>query len=171
MKKIILTMAVVLTAAFANAQDKKGGSDDSMKFGVKAGLDMVSVKATGASVSLTGFFVGGFAEFAIADKMVLQPGLNYHSATKSESGITYKATFLSIPVLLKYTVAEKINLLAGPSLYYSTDSADSDKTRFNLDLGGSYDITENFFVEPRYSIGLTGDAKVSHFLIGVGYKF
>ena len=164
-------MAAVLAVSFANAQDKKGGSDDSLRFGAKGGLDLVSVKATGASQSLTGFFIGGFVEFGIAEGFVLQPGLNYHSATKSESGITYKATFLSIPVLLKYTVAEKINLLAGPSLYYSTDSADSDKTRFNLDLGASYDITENFFVEPRYSIGLTGDAKVSHLLLGVGYKF
>ncbi len=165
MKKIILTMAVVLTATFASAQKD-------MKFGVRGGLDMVSVQVTGAaSTSLTGFFVGGFAEFAIADKMVLQPGLNYHTASKSEAGLTYKWNFLSIPVLLKYTVADKINLLAGPSLYYSLESDDTDKTRFNLDLGGSYDITENFFVEPRYSIGLTGDAKVSHFLIGVGYKF
>ena len=163
MKKLILSIVALSAFGIASAQD--------MKFGVKGGLDMVSVKAPGGSVSLTGFFVGGFAEFAIADKMVLQPGLNYHSATKSEAGVTYKATFLSVPVLLKYNVAEKINLLGGPSLYYSTDSEDSDKTRFNLDLGASYDITENFFVEPRYSIGLTGDAKVSHLLVGVGYKF
>ena len=163
MKKIILTMAVVLTATFAGAQD--------MKFGVRGGLDMVSVTASGASESLTGFFFGGFADFEIADKIVLQPGLNYHTASKSVAGVTYKANFLSIPVLLKYNVAEKINLLAGPSLFYSMESNDPDKTRFNLDLGGSYDITENFFVEPRYCIGLTGDAKVSHFLIGVGYKF
>jgi opacity protein-like surface antigen len=164
MKKLILSIVALSAFGIASAQKD-------MKFGVKGGLDMVSVKATGASTSLTGFFVGGFAEFAIADKMVLQPGLNYHTASKSENGFTYKANFLSIPVLLKYNVAEKINLLAGPSLYYSLESTDTDKTRFNLDLGGSYDITENFFVEPRYSIGLTGDAKVSHFLIGVGYKF
>ena len=164
MKKIILSIVALVAFGVVSAQKD-------MKFGVKGGLDMVSVKATGASVSLTGFFVGGFAEFEIADKMVLQPGLNYHTASKTESGVSYKANFLSIPILLKYTVAEKINLLAGPSLYYSLESTDTDKTRFNLDLGGSYDITENFFVEPRYSIGLTGDAKVSHFLIGAGYKF
>lgn len=61
--------------------------------------------------------------------------------------------------------------MAGPSMYYSLESTDNDKTRFNLDLGASYNITEEFFVEPRYSAGLTGDVKVSHFLIGVGYKF
>jgi opacity protein-like surface antigen len=163
MKKIILTVAAVFAFSFTNAQD--------MKFGVRGGLDMVSVTASGASESLTGFFFGGSADFEIADKMVLQPGLNYHTASKSVGGYTLKANFLSIPVLLKYNVAEKINLLAGPSLFYSMESTDPDKTRFNLDLGGSYDITDNFFVEPRYSIGLTGDVKVGHFLIGAGYKF
>lgn len=143
-----------------------------MKFGAKAGLDMVSIKFNGGgSESLTGFFVGGFAEFGIADKFVLQPGINYHSATKSANGFDIKANFLSVPVLVKYEVAEKINLIAGPSLYFNTDSEANDKTTFNLDLGASYDITENLIVEARYSIGLSGDAKVSHFLLGLGYRF
>jgi opacity protein-like surface antigen len=102
---------------------------------------------------------------------VLQPGINYHSATKSANGFDIKANFLSVPVLVKYEVAEKINLIAGPSLYFNTDSEANDKTTFNLDLGASYDITENLIVEARYSIGLSGDAKVSHFLLGLGYRF
>ena len=163
MKKIILTVAAVFAVSFANAQDKGGSSD--IKFGVKAGLDLLSVSNGGGSA--TGFFGGAFAEFGLGDKFALQPGLNYHSASKD--GVNF--TFLSIPVIAKYNVAEKINILAGPSLYYSLESGDQDKTRFNLDLGGSYDITDNFFVEPRYSLGLTGDSKVNHFLIGVGYKF
>ena len=80
MKKIILSIVALVAFGVVSAQKD-------MKFGVKGGLDMVSVKATGASVSLTGFFVGGFAEFEIADKMVLQPGLNYHTASKTESGV------------------------------------------------------------------------------------
>lgn len=158
-------MAAVFALTFANAQDKKSGSSDEMKFGVKGGVDLLSVSGGGGSA--TGFFAGGFVEFGLTDKITLQPGLNYHTATTD--GV--KFSFLSIPVLAKYNVAEKINILAGPTLYYSLESADTDKTRFNLDLGGSYDITENFFVEPRYSIGLTGDAKVNHLLLGVGYKF
>ena len=179
MKKIILTMAVVLTASFANAQD--------MKFGVRGGLDMVSSKyeytdivgftttfpptpITGTvseTYSTTGFYFGGFVEFGLSDKFMLQPGLNYHTA--SDSGV--KFDFLSIPVTFKYQVADKINILAGPTMFYSMESDDPDKTRFNLDLGGSYDISDQFFIDPRYSIGLTGDSKVNHFLIGVGYKF
>jgi opacity protein-like surface antigen len=160
MKKIILTMAVVLTASFANAQD--GAS-----FGVKGGLDLVSLSSEGQSTSATGFFVGGFVEFGIADKFMLQPGLNYHTA--SEDGFNF--SYLSVPVLAKYEIAEKFNLMAGPSLFYSMESEVEDKTTFNFDLGASYNFSDNFFLEPRYSLGLSGDTKVSHFLIGVGYKF
>lgn len=166
MKKVILSILAVFAFGFVNAQNKGGG--DSMAFGAKAGVDMLSAKADGASaVSTTGFFVGGFAEFGLADKFMLQPGLNYHTASKD--GI--KFSYISIPVLAKYEIAESFNLLAGPSLFYSLESEDQDKTRFNLDLGASYNITEQFFVEPRYSVGLSGDTKVSHFLIGLGYKF
>jgi hypothetical protein len=156
MKKIILTMAVVLIATFANAQD--------MKFGVKGGFNSASSDGGG---SASGFFLGGLVEFSLADKLVLQPGLNYHTFSANGGSVST----LSVPVLFKYNVAEKINLLAGPSLFYSLESEVVDKTVFGLDLGGSYDITDNFFVEPRYSIGLTGEVKTNVILIGVGYKF
>ena len=160
MKKIILTAAAVFAFSFANAQDTK--------YGAKAGLDMMSFSGGGTTESVTGFFVGGFAEFGIADKIAVQPGLNYHTASKD--GV--KSSFLSVPVLFKYGVADKINLIAGPSLFYNMDSdVTTDKSRFNLQLGGSYDITENLFLEPSYSLGLTGAVKVNHLLIGLGYKF
>lgn len=172
MKKVILLMAVVLTATFANAQD--------MKYGVRGGIDMVSAKTTvtvsdgfgntyssSATASTTGFYAGGFVNFSVADKFTVEPGIAYHAASKD--GV--KLNFLSVPVTFKYLVAEKINILAGPALFYNMDSEAQDKTTFNLDLGASYDITEDFFVDPRYSLGLTGDTKVSHFLIGVGYRF
>ncbi|WP_396146454.1 porin family protein [Flavobacterium sp.] len=160
MKKILLTAAAVFAISFANAQDAK--------FGAKAGLDMVSVTYSGASDSATGFFVGAFADINMADKISVQPGLNYHTASKDGM----KSNFLSIPVLFKYNAADKINLVAGPALFYDMDSeVTTDKTRFNLNLGASYDVTEQFFIEPSYSLGLTGEAKVNHLLIGLGYKF
>jgi len=173
MKKIILIVAIALTANFANAQD-------AMKFGVRGGVDMVSAKAdvtyvdplggvhtSSSSFSTTGFYVGGFVDFSIADKMVLEPGIAYHAASKDD----FKLNFLSIPVTFKYEIATKFNIMAGPSLFYNMDSDAQDKTTFNFDIGASYDITDNFFVDPRYSLGLSGDTKVNHLLIGVGYKF
>jgi opacity protein-like surface antigen len=160
MKKLLFAAIAVFAFGFTNAQETK--------FGVRAGLDLLSAKFDGGgSVSATGFYVGGFADIGIDDKFSIQPGLNYHAASKD--GVDFN--YISIPVLAKYNVAENFNLYAGPSMYYSLESDDDDKTRFNLDLGVSYDITENLFVDPRYSLGLTGDVKVSHFLVGIGYKF
>jgi opacity protein-like surface antigen len=160
MKKIILTIVALSAYGFANAQD--------LKYGVRGGLDMVSVSAGGGSESLTGFFAGAFAEYSLSDKIVLQPGFSYHTASKD--GI--KADYICIPALAKYKVADKINAIAGLAFFYDMDSAvKTDKLRFNLEIGGSYDITENIFIDPRYSLGLNGEAKVNHLLLGIGYKF
>jgi opacity protein-like surface antigen len=157
MKKIIFTATAVLAFVFSNAQDAK--------FGAKGGLDLVSISGGGGST--TGFTIGGFAEFNLSDKVVLQPGLNYHTATQDNMSWN----FISIPVIAKFNVADKINLLAGPSLFYNLESEATDKTTFNLDFGASYDINDHLFIEPRYSAGLTGDFKVNHFIFGLGYKF
>jgi opacity protein-like surface antigen len=157
MKKILLTAAAVFAFSFANAQDTK--------FGMKAGLDNLSF--SGGGDSITGFFIGGSAEFGLADKVALQPGLNYHSASKNGANLSY----LSIPVLFKYNAADKIDLVAGPALFYNMDSNATDKSSFSLNLGGAYNITENLSIEPTYSLGLTGDVKANRILIGLGYKF
>lgn len=66
MKKLLFTAVAVFAFGFANAQETK--------FGVRAGLDLLSAKIDGGgSISATGFYLGGFAEFAIADKFGLQP--------------------------------------------------------------------------------------------------
>jgi hypothetical protein len=156
MKKIMLTAAAVFAFGFTNAQEAK--------FGAKGGLDLVSF--SGGDGSITGFVIGGFAEFGLTDKVSLQPGLNFHSA--SSDGANF--SFLAIPVLAKFNVADKFNLLAGPSLYYLLESGESDKTTFNLDFGATYDINDKLFIEPRYSAGI-GDIAMNHFFIGLGYKF
>jgi opacity protein-like surface antigen len=122
-----------------------------------------SESATGSS---TGFHVGGFAEFDVADKIALQPGVSYIS--NSGGGI------FNIPLLAKYKVAEKFGIVAGPSIYMwsaTTPDGSQSKTLIDITAGGNYDITENIFAEAHYSLGLGGDYKIGNFMIGAGYKF
>ena len=78
MKKIILTVVVVFAFSFANAQETR--------FGVKAGVDLASVKVKVPEISFlgtvlspettvtdseTGFYVGGFATIGISDKFLI----------------------------------------------------------------------------------------------------
>jgi opacity protein-like surface antigen len=169
MKKIILSAIAVCAFGFMSAQD--------MKFGVKAGVNMATAKIDVAGMSVsnsgTGFFVGGLAEFALADNIKIQPEVLYHSL-KIEK-IDY--SFLNVPVIFKYYFTEEFAVNAGPSIYYFFDgdkafkNADQSTFKVNLDVGASYDITENFEVSARYSLGLMGDLKVSGIHLGVGYKF
>ena len=91
----------------------------------------------------------------------MQPELMYVAITDSN--------FLSVPILAKYDVAEKIGLMAGPSLNYFSD-AEEDKLKINIDFGGMYDITEEINVNLKYSLGM-GDVSVSGIFIGAGYTF
>jgi hypothetical protein len=159
MMKKLLFIAVLVAGAFtANAQKDT-------KFGVKAGVDFASAKVTvlGTSVtsSETGFFVGGFATLGISEKFAIQPEVLYVAISDLNS--------FQVPVLARYTFAEKFSALAGPSFNYYSDF-EEDKFKVNIDLGATYDITENIDVNAKYSIGF-GDIAVSGLFVGAGYRF
>ena len=158
MKKILLSLAAVFAFGVASAQETK--------FGVKAGFTSQSVKvSTGigtVSGSASGFYIGGFADIGISDKFHFQPEVLY-------SGVSGNNT-INVPLLGKYSFAEKFNVLFGPGLNYSLDAL-ADEFSVSGDIGVSYDIDENFLVDARYDIGLTGDAKVSGLFVGAGYRF
>ncbi|OYQ39631.1 hypothetical protein CHX27_14125 [Flavobacterium aurantiibacter] len=59
--------------------------------------------------------------------------------------------------------------MAGPSLNYFTE-LEEEKFKINVDFGASYDISEEFDVNAKYSLG-TGDVAISGIFIGAGYKF
>jgi len=157
MKKLLFITALLIGTFSAQAQKTK--------FGVKAGVDFASIKVKVAGVSgtssETGFFLGGFASLGISDKFAVQPELLYVAISDSN--------FFSVPVLAKYTFAEKFSALAGPSFNYFTD-AEEDKLKVNLDLGATYDITENIDVNAKYSLGF-GDVAVNGIFVGAGYRF
>lgn len=158
MKKILLGMCVLAGTFYSTAQETK--------FGVRAGVDFATVEVNVPGLgtvkgSETGFFVGGFASIGISASFALQPEMLYLSIKDANA--------ILVPVLGKYTVAEKINLLAGPSFNYSLD-AEEDEFKINVDFGGSYDVTENIDVAARYSLGF-GDVKMSGVFLGVGYSF
>ncbi|WP_291131473.1 outer membrane beta-barrel protein [Flavobacterium sp. UBA7682] len=157
MKKLLFTAVLLAGTFFAQAQE--------VKYGVKAGVDFATVKVkfmgTSASASETGFFLGGFANIGLSEKFSVQPELLYVAISDSN--------FFSLPLLVKYAVAEKIGLLAGPSLNYFSDF-EEDKLKLNIDFGATYDITEEIDVNAKYSLGM-GDVSVSGVFIGAGYKF
>ncbi|EDP70082.1 hypothetical protein FBALC1_11132 [Flavobacteriales bacterium ALC-1] len=186
MKKIILSTAIAFfTLLNVSAQDDTSTSSNTT-FGVKAGFNSFIARASAdgasASANASGFYFGVFADIEVADKFNIQPELQYISI--SEGGGS--GNVLAIPIMGKYKVADKFSLLAGPQFDLILDDSEGlKKLGLGLGLGMAYDISDDFFLDMRYSFGLSnrlddndeefGDidvnVKFNYFQVGLGYKF
>ncbi|MFA0961492.1 porin family protein [Roseivirga sp. BDSF3-8] len=127
MKKIFLVVAIAFMAvATANAQDAS--------FGLRGGVNIASLNGDDAGDldSKIGFHVGGFAQFALSDMVVLEPNVLFSlkgaSAETEIFGTTVEESinlsYIDVPVLARIYVAEGFNVFVGP--------------RLGLNLGGTY---------------------------------
>ena len=192
MKKILMTVAfAALAIAGANAQTK---------FGVRAGLNLAdqAIKSRDVKVETKirpAFYVGGLAEFAFNDVVLMDAGLTYSNqgAKDKEGDGAIRQHALNLPVWFKYDFAgfrPKAGLYAGYILSQQTKAGDKvttvDKDLYNhfdygIGLGAEYNLPNNgLFFEASYNWGLAnlqknGDSKNYAnnrvIQVGVGYKF
>ena len=192
MKKILMTVAfAALAIAGANAQTK---------FGVRAGLNLADVAIKSEDVKeeskiRPAFYVGGLAEFAFNDVVLMDAGLTYSNqgakAKEGDGALVQHA--LNLPVWFKYDFAgfrPKAGLYAGYILSQQTKADGKTKTvksdlynhfDYGIGLGAEYNLPNNgLFFEASYNWGLAnlqknGDSKNYTnnrvIQIGVGYKF
>ena len=192
MKKILMTVAfAALAIAGANAQ---------VKFGVRAGLNHTdqAVKEYDIkqeTVPRISFYVGGLAEYAFNNVVLMDAGLTYSNQgykTKIGDGKVIDHT-LNLPVWFKYDFAgfrPKAGLYAGYILSQqlkgngNSRTVDSDSYNhfdYGIGLGAEYNLPNNgLFFEASYNSGLAnlkknGDAKNYEnnrvIQLGIGYKF
>lgn len=177
MKKILLFAAGMLFTIQTYAQKTD--------FGVTAGYLNINAASTSGiydeSENASGFYVGFLADIPLSEAFYLQPSVNYGNAEE--------ANLLSIPVMLKYYIADSgFNVLAGPQANIILDERPGTVKALGIDLGfgAGYDINENFFLQAKYFLELTNrfkddimglpegvefDYNVNTLFIGVGYKF
>lgn len=153
MKRLSVIVMFVLSINYAQAQD--------FTFGVKAGLMATSYDNSVGGSSDTGFYAGGLVDFALTDKFRIEPAILF-TALPDNKGLT-------VPVLVKYSFFEKFYAEAGPGINYSFD-AKRDAFSPSFDLGASYDILENLFVDARADFGLSGYLS-NNISVGAGYRF
>lgn len=190
MKKIILTAVAVFAFGFANAQEAK--------FGIKGGLNLANFKGDiEDGSSLLGLHIGGFVEIKISDKFVIQPEVLYSGQGSDSDEGSFNLTYINVPLMAKYYVADKFNLEAGPQIGFLTsakikmdgNSIDSKRlfnsTDFGINFGAGYDFTQKLSAGIRYNLGVSGifsdefkdaldnDVKVQNsvFSLSLAYKF
>ena len=179
MKKVLLSAVAVMAFMSVSAQETR--------FGVKAGANLSTFTGDADGVkSLVGFQVGGFAEIKLTDKFAIQPEVLFSTqgGKYKESALGYSQedklnlSYLNVPVMAKYYVAEKFSVEAGPQIgfllsakdkyeYSGPDGSDSGKEDikdgfksidFGVNFGAGYDFTENLSLGLRYTLGLSSVA-------------
>ncbi|MEM7380456.1 MAG: porin family protein [Bacteroidota bacterium] len=171
MKKVLIILGLTLIA-FNNA--KAQGVDIGVTGGIMHTNADISLSAIGISifdidaVNKTGFYIGLIADIAATEKFHIQPELTYGSAGD--------LSFIYLPLMAKYYVADKFHVMAGPQITFSSNLGDikdaletlDDITGANADLddllkstaidlgfGAGYDITDKIRVHARYAVPLT----------------
>jgi len=123
---------------------------------------------------ISGSFGGGVGvgvDIPISEKFGVAPAVQFLGSKDIKQ--------IQMPILARYQFADKFNAYAGPNIGFLVGAPEGLNTfNFGLDLGISYDISDNILVEARYDWGITDLAddsfssfKVNNFMLGVGYRF
>lgn len=177
MKKRLFTIVCILCISFANAQEPNDSQKKRTTFGFKAGLNQ-SYLNTSSDNGYSGLevYAGFFAETSLSKKWSFQYELLY--------SYTDDINFLEIPLLFKYHVNDKWAFMAGPKLDVvankSIEGALYEPLSVSFTLGVQYNISKRFFVEGRYSLGLSNELITNSnsetfsrntLRLGIGFKF
>ena len=178
MKKVFVLIASAIVCMSAMAQVQFGGKvgfdmtnflgsnvDHGMKPGYQVGLMMEYKFSPRFAIAPEVVFAaqGGKDKLFLLD--IDQHGIEFVSS----AGMKYNANYINVPVMLKYYATPNFSVDFGPQVGFnvyhkitakktneSIDIKDSTKpVDFGLGLGATYNLTDNAFVQARYTMGLT----------------
>ena len=197
MKKVIIMLAAALISVSAMAQ---------VRFGVKVGADLTNFWGEDIDHGMKpAYQIGALMEYKFNDKFAIAPEVVFASqggkfkaldlnlfGLDIEKNVTFNTNYINVPVMLKYYVTPAFSIDLGPQVgfnvysKYSIEDVDKaidvkDNTKtvdFGVGLGGTYNLSENAFVQARYTLGLTkvfdGDynkEKNGNIQVAFGMKF
>ncbi len=176
MKKLFLAAFAVFAFATVNAQE--------ITWGAKGGVNFSNFTGDANTDAITSFYVGGLADINISEKFHVQPEVLFSmEGAEGANGADAGVSFLRVPVMAKYYVADGLNLQAGPSFGFKVGADDAIDNAvksfdFGLGAGAAYELESGLFFDARYTFGLTDFSDVngfeintSNFQVGVGYRF
>ncbi|MBQ3731265.1 MAG: PorT family protein [Muribaculaceae bacterium] len=197
MKKVFVLIAAAIVSMSAMAQ---------VQFGAKVGFDMTNFWGEDVEHGMKPSYQAGLVmeykfspRFAIAPEVVFASQGGKFKAIEMHmfgldvsKNVTFNTNYINVPVMLKYYVSPAFSIDFGPQVGFNVYSKVSvegydkaydlkDNTKgvdFGLGLGGTYNLTENAFVQARYTMGMTkvfdGDynkEKNGNIQIAFGMKF
>lgn len=174
MKKTILVIALLLFASLSYAQPK---------YGVRAAVNASNLDfepdADFVNQHRNGFAFAGFVEFGLSEKSSLMTELQWSAEGAKDEDL--RANYIQMPLQLRYGLTNDLSIGAGPQFSLKTwgDKDGFATFAFSALAGIEYMITDELFVDLRYSYGFTNildedlttaEAKNTNIQIGFGIK-
>ena len=178
MKKTILLLTFVLASFYGFSQDAL--------YGVRAGynisnLDFDPEVPTGVeNAHRNGFFIGFFGEYSLSKSFSFAPEVQFSAEGAKDQEL--RINYIQVPLFFKYKIGNKLAIGVGPQASLKGHSYEDGLQNLGFSaLGGlEYMISDEFFIDFRYSYGLTNviddnvidlEAKNTNIQIGLGVKF
>ena len=135
-------------------------------FGIKGGLNFTFFKVSESSFGFNqdaevGYYGGLFVDFEIDEVLSIQPEVLYIGLKDFQ--------FINAPIYVKYEMANNLDVMIGPSINYFFDFF-TNKLKIRADLSTAYNITSDFDVHLKYTIGFQ-EITPNGLFMGLGYKF
>ncbi len=198
MKKLFLALSAALISMGAMAQVEFGvkagfdltnfwGEDlpHGMKPSYQAGLFMEYHFNDKVSIAPEVTFASQGGKFKIGKDLF---GINVEALGLKDVDMTFNTNYVNVPIMFKYYATPSLSIDLGPQVGFNVYSKISGEGQsfdvkkntktvdFGVGLGATYHVTENLFVQGRYTMGLTnafdqGDMKNGNLQLALGYEF
>lgn len=188
MKKILIVLTFSLCLVFnVQAQEEKANKSlvNKLSFGVKVGPTFTT-RSSGSAGTDNGnksggrnknsFHFGAIGELKLSNKFSFQTELLYlnEKSQTQKKDEQYSASYIQIPLLIKYYFSKKFSIEAGPQIavLLSSDISKEQsffdivivdelkKTDFRVAAGLSYKFGKRIFIGGRYELHLTEPKKI-----------
>ena len=184
MKKVFVLIAAAIVSMSAMAQ---------VQFGAKVGFDLTHFWGEDAPHGIQpNYQVGLMLEYKFSPKFAIAPEVVFAAqGGKATADVydddvdglikakgTFHTNYINVPLMLKFYATPNFSIDFGPQVGFnvfskisakgadeSFDIKDATNTvDVGLGLGGTYNLTENAFVQARYTMGLTKVFKDDYFI-------
>ncbi|WP_299222664.1 porin family protein [uncultured Aquimarina sp.] len=182
-KTLLFVFALLIGTITINAQESR--------YGIRIGANLSSISSDDITGDLDksriGVVVGFLADFALTEKLRLQPEFQYSGQGNKDKDL--RVNYLQVPILLKYNITDLFNVQLGPQagikIWEWEDNqaniVDFGTFDFAAVAGIGVNVTDNFFVDLRYAFGLSNvfdedgssidiDGNSRNIQLSVGYR-
>lgn len=153
MKKNLLFVFLLLSITSTFAQENL--------FGARVGLNVTNLDFSPEvpegvlNAHRNGFAIGFVADYGISKKFSIMPEIQFSAEGAKDDGL--RLDYIQLPVLFSYKICDQIALGVGPQVSLKAhDYEDGFQNIVYAGIAGvTYMITDVFFVDARFSYGLT----------------